>query len=185
MEEELKDNANPTILQLSDLPSRRRDEPSKKRDSARAMLFEDLVPSYPDPFSSGLPSPTSSEEDAKFDPSDDVEEIDEQEIYDLIAHISDPEHPLTLGQLAVVNLPDISIQSPSAPSKSRITTARVRVRLEQALPPRFRVDVRIKEGTHSTADAVNKQLGDKERVAAALENRNLVGVIGKMLEGCT
>jgi hypothetical protein len=46
------------------------------------------------------------------------------------------------------------------------------------------VDVRIKEGTHSTADAVNKQLGDKERVAAALENRNLVGVIGKMLEGC-
>ncbi|KAF2228845.1 putative cytoplasmic protein required for cell viability [Viridothelium virens] len=204
MEEELKDNANPTILQLSDLPSRRRDEPSKKRDAARAMLFEDLVPSYPDPFSSGLPSPTSSEEDAKVYPSDDVEEIDEQEIYDLIAHVSDPEHPLTLGQLAVVNLPDISIQSSAAPSKSRITTARVlltptishcslatviglgvRVRLEQALPPRFRVDVRIKEGTHSTADAVNKQLGDKERVAAALENRNLMGVIGKMLEGCT
>jgi hypothetical protein len=60
----------------------------------------------------------------------------------------------------------------------------VRVRLEQALPPRFRVDVRIKEGTHSTGDQVNKQLGDKERVAAALENGTLMGVIGKMLEGC-
>ena len=60
----------------------------------------------------------------------------------------------------------------------------VRVRLEQALPPRFRVDVRIKEGTHSTAEQVNRQLGDKERVAAALENGTLMGVLRKMLEGC-
>lgn len=60
----------------------------------------------------------------------------------------------------------------------------MRVRLEQALPARFRVDVRIKEGTHSTADQVNKQLGDKERVAAALENGTLMGVIRKMLSGC-
>lgn len=60
----------------------------------------------------------------------------------------------------------------------------MRVRLEQALPARFRVDVRIKEGTHSTAEQVNKQLGDKERVAAALENGTLMGVLRKMLEGC-
>jgi len=60
----------------------------------------------------------------------------------------------------------------------------VRVRLEQALPPRFRVDVRIKDGTHTTADQVNKQLADKERVAAALENGTLMGVLRKMLETC-
>jgi metal-sulfur cluster biosynthetic enzyme len=60
----------------------------------------------------------------------------------------------------------------------------VRVRLEQALPPRFRVDVRIKEGTHSTGDQVTKQLNDKERVAAALENGTLMGVLNKMLETC-
>ncbi|KAI9710140.1 MAG: hypothetical protein M1820_002942 [Bogoriella megaspora] len=207
MEEDMKDNANPTILQLSDLPSRRRDEPSKQRNLAHEMLFEGLVPVYADPFDDNLPSPTSSEEDMQMAEGDSVEEIDEQEIYDLIAPISDPEHPLTLGQLAVVNLPDISIaQAPKSATSSvsrRITTARVdltptishcslatviglgvRVRLEQALPPRFRVDIRIKEGTHSTAEAVNKQLGDKERVAAALENRNLMGVIGRMLEGC-
>ncbi|KAL8933054.1 MAG: hypothetical protein Q9211_005992, partial [Gyalolechia sp. 1 TL-2023] len=53
-----------------------------------------------------------------------------------------------------------------------------------SLPPRFRVDVRIKEGTHSTAEQVNRQLGDKERVAAALENGTLMGVLKKMLEGC-
>lgn len=58
------------------------------------------------------------------------------------------------------------------------------MRLEQSLPPRFRADVRIKEGTHSTADEVNKQLADKERVAAALENGALMQVIAKMLETC-
>lgn len=60
----------------------------------------------------------------------------------------------------------------------------VRVRLEQALPPRFRVEVKIKEGTHTTAEQVTKQLNDKERVAAALENATLMGVLNKMLETC-
>lgn len=60
----------------------------------------------------------------------------------------------------------------------------VRVRLEQALPPNFRVDVRIKANTHSQDDQVNKQLADKERVAAALENATLMGVLRKMLETC-
>lgn len=105
----------------------------------------------------------------------------------------------------MVNLPDIFL-TPTFPEKgsaSPLTTLTVlitptithcslatviglgvRVRLEQALPPRFRVDVRIKEGTHSTAEQVNRQLGDKERVAAALENGTLMGVLRKMLEGC-
>ena len=124
---------------------------------------------------------------------------------DLISSISDPEHPLTLGSLSVVNLPDISLTPtfPERGSSSPLTTLTVlitptithcslatviglgvRVRLEQALPPRFRVDVRIKEGTHSTAEQVNRQLADKERVAAALENGTLMGVLRKMLEGC-
>ena len=118
---------------------------------------------------------------------------------DLISTISDPEHPLSLGSLAVVNLPDIHIKplarelqtvlveiTPTITHCSLATVIGlgVRARLEQALPPRFRVDVRIKEGTHSTGEQVNKQLGDKERVAAALENAQLVGVIKKMLETC-
>lgn len=60
----------------------------------------------------------------------------------------------------------------------------VRVRLEQALPPRYRVDVKIKQGTHSTDTAVSKQLGDKERVAAAMENGTLLKVLNKMLTTC-
>lgn len=166
------------------------------------------------------------------------EDIDEQEIYgafftmiitrekhanegitssytDLIAPISDPEHPLSLGSLAIVNLEDIHIHKadscgsnepgrrPSSTPRSAISSVMVeitptinhcslatviglgvRVRLEQALPPRFRVDVHVKPGTHSTAEAVTKQLTDKERVAAALENETLMRVIRKMLATC-
>lgn len=123
---------------------------------------------------------------------------------DLIATITDPEHPISLGALAVVSLEDIKISrtlptNPSSPlrtatvlitptithcSLATIIGLGVRVRLEQSLPPRFRLDVRIKEGSHTTADEVTKQLADKERVAAALENGNLQRVIGKMLETC-
>jgi hypothetical protein len=45
------------------------------------------------------------------------------------------------------------------------------------------VRVEVSPGTHASEDAVNKQLNDKERVAAALENAHLLGVVNKCLEG--
>jgi metal-sulfur cluster biosynthetic enzyme len=60
----------------------------------------------------------------------------------------------------------------------------VRVRLEQALPPSYRVEVKIKKDTHSQAEEVNKQLADKERVAAALENDNLLSILRNMMKPC-
>lgn len=60
----------------------------------------------------------------------------------------------------------------------------VRVRLEQALPPSYRVEVKIKKDTHSQAEEVNKQLADKERVAAALENDNLMSILRNMMKPC-
>ena len=57
----------------------------------------------------------------------------------------------------------------------------IRVRLLRALPPRFKVRVEIAPGTHQSEAAVNKQLGDKERVAAALENQNLLDVVNQCL----
>jgi uncharacterized Zn finger protein len=60
----------------------------------------------------------------------------------------------------------------------------VRVRLEQALPPSYRVEVKIKKDTHSQAEEVNKQLADKERVAAALENENLMNILTTMMRPC-
>ena len=89
---------------------------------------------------------------------------------DLISPISDHEHPLSLGELAVVNLPHIKVtdkQDRSAishvlveitPTITHCSLATViglgiRVRLEQALSPRFRLDVRIREGTHTVTGA--------------------------------
>jgi hypothetical protein len=56
--------------------------------------------------------------------------------------------------------------------------------LEQALPPSYRVEVKIKKDTHGQAAEVNKQLADKERVAAALENANLMNILRNMMKPC-
>ncbi|KAF3057052.1 hypothetical protein GL218_05999 [Daldinia childiae] len=197
-----KDNANPTILNTSQLPTRQRKKGRKVQRNDVAKISNIMrKPQYlSDPFYN-----ISWSDDTESDDEFTAEPIDEQEVYDLISTISDPEHPLSLGQLAVVNLPDIHITpSPSAgadpntltrvlveitPTITHCSLATViglgvRVRLEQALPPNYRVDIVIKEGTHSQDDQVNKQLADKERVAAALENDTLRGVLDKMLETC-
>ncbi|KAI0432376.1 FAM96B protein [Xylaria sp. FL1042] len=201
-----KDNANPTILNVSELPTRQ----NKKKTAAAfpgkdAGSELDIILRRPEYLSAPFCDVPWASDDTDSDDGFTIEPIDEQEIYDLISTISDPEHPLSLGQLAVVNLPDIHITpSPSALADTNALTQvlvkitptithcslatviglGVRVRLEQALPPNYRVDVMIKEGTHSQDDQVNKQLADKERVAAALENATLKGVLDKMLETC-
>ena len=54
----------------------------------------------------------------------------------------------------------------------------VRTKLNRELPAgRFKIDIKVKEGTHSTAAEITKQINDKERVAAALENPNLLKVV--------
>ncbi|KAI1090349.1 hypothetical protein F5B19DRAFT_328121 [Rostrohypoxylon terebratum] len=199
-----KDNANPTILNISQLPTRQRKKGRNVQRTAESKILD--IMRKPQYLSDSLyTSGTSWSDDTESDDEFSAEPIDEQEVYDLISTISDPEHPLSLGQLAVVNLPDIHISpSPSVDADPNTLTQvlvkitptithcslatviglGVRVRLEQALPPNYRVDVVIKEGTHSQDDQVNKQLADKERVAAALENDTLKGVLDKMLETC-
>ena len=41
------------------------------------------------------------------------------------------------------------------------------------------MDVAITPGAHASEAAVNKQLADKERISAAMENRALLDVINK------
>ena len=59
----------------------------------------------------------------------------------------------------------------------------LRVQLLRALPSRFKVDVYVSPGSHSSEHAVNKQLNDKERVAAALENPMLLDKVNLCLSG--
>ncbi|KAM0090588.1 hypothetical protein ACP6JD_006024 [Aspergillus fumigatus] len=169
-------NSNPIILNAADLPTRIPKAPQKPYAYGTDIFSSTLqsLGQSGDSFSL-IPHPDSEEDDDMSD-----EPIDEQEIFDIMIKPSLPHVPGSpLRTVTVLITPTITHCS-----LATVIGLGVRVRLEQSLPPRFRVDVRIKEGTHSTADEVNKQLGDKERVAAALENGTLMGVIAKMLETC-
>ncbi|KAF8191428.1 hypothetical protein K438DRAFT_1720815 [Mycena galopus ATCC 62051] len=132
-----------------------------------------------------------------LDPDDDGDEvdseepIDQDEIFDLIRSIADPEHPNTLEELRVVSAPQITITgncvnvefTPTVPhcGMSTLIGLSIRVRLLRALPSRFKIDITLKPGSHQSELAVNKQLNDKERVAAALENPALVQTLEQTL----
>ena len=57
----------------------------------------------------------------------------------------------------------------------------IKVCLLRSLPPKFKVEVKISPGSHASEAAVNKQIADKERVSAALENNNLIEVVNQCL----
>eukprot|EP00041_Stephanoeca_diplocostata_P026789 m.728162 g.728162 ORF g.728162 m.728162 type:complete len:158 (-) comp23044_c0_seq10:2333-2806(-) len=126
---------------------------------------------------------------------DDVADpIDAREIFDLIRNINDPEHPNSLEELNVLQEDHIIVDdannmvkvqfTPTIPHCSMATLIglSVRVRLLRALPRRFKIKVEIFPGTHASRDAVNKQLADKERVAAALENSHLLEAVNTCLQ---
>ncbi|CAH0547404.1 unnamed protein product [Brassicogethes aeneus] len=131
---------------------------------------------------------TAQEEDDNV-----VDEFDRREIFDLIRDINDPEHPLSLEELHVVqedlievdnhkNVVNVSF-TPTIPHCSMATLIglSIRVKLLRCLPARFKVTVEVTPGTHNAEHSVNKQLADKERVAAALENFNLIKVINQCI----
>ncbi|NWX53296.1 MIP18 protein, partial [Steatornis caripensis] len=111
----------------------------------------------------------------------------------LIRSINDPEHPLTLEELNVVEQVRVKVNdaestvavefTPTIPHCSMATLIglSIKVKLIRSLPERFKLDVHITPGTHASEHAVNKQLADKERVAAALENSHLLEVVNQCL----
>jgi len=119
--------------------------------------------------------------------------IDALEIFELIRGIKDPEHPHTLEQLNVAQRRLIDVDdeagrvvvrfSPTIPHCSMATLIGLclRVKLLRSLPPRLKVDILITPGTHASEESINKQLNDKERVAAALENDHLSGMVNQCL----
>jgi metal-sulfur cluster biosynthetic enzyme len=120
--------------------------------------------------------------------------IDAMEIFEHIRHINDPEHPNSLEQLRVARLEDISVGeddiitirfTPTVPHCSMATLIGlcIRVKLLRSLPDKLKVDIFVAPGSHASEHAVNKQLNDKERVAAALENDKLLEVVNGCLMG--
>ncbi|KAB2604778.1 MIP18 family protein [Pyrus ussuriensis x Pyrus communis] len=125
-----------------------------------------------------------------------VEPIDQQEIFDILSvysYIKDPEHPYSLEELKVITEDAIEVDdgrgyvrvtfTPTVEHCSMATVIGLclRVKLLRSLPSRYKVDIRVAPGSHATEAAVNKQLNDKERVAAALENPGLVDMVDECL----
>ena len=129
----------------------------------------------------------------EVDTDSEEDELDSYEVFDMLRHINDPEHPLTLEQLKVIKPEQISINqehttvdikfTPTIPNCSMATLIglMIRVKLHRSLPSRFKVDVNIEKGKHDQEVEINKQLNDKERVFAALENAGLLNMVNKGL----
>jgi len=123
--------------------------------------------------------------------------FDAEEIFEHIKDINDPEHPYSLEQLDVVSVNHVTVDdaahrikvafTPTVPHCSMATLIglSIRVKLLRVVPRRFKVDIIVSPGSHSSELAVNKQLNDKERVAAALENPNLLEKVELCLSGKT
>lgn len=124
------------------------------------------------------------------------DELSPQEIFESLRHLTDPEHPnLSLEQLKVVEAGHVWVNedsntvfvrfTPTVPTCSVATLIglTIKAKLLRSLPQRYKVDVEITPGTHNTEDQVNKQLADKERVAAALENPALRNLINNGIAG--
>uniref|UniRef100_A0A8V0YVA3 Cytosolic iron-sulfur assembly component 2A n=1 Tax=Gallus gallus TaxID=9031 RepID=A0A8V0YVA3_CHICK len=111
---------------------------------------------------------------------------------DIIRTIRDPEKPNTLEELDVVTESCVQVDeigeeeylvvirfTPTVPHCSLATLIGLclRIKLQRCLPFRHKLEIYISEGTHSTEEDINKQINDKERVAAAMENPNLREIV--------
>ncbi|KAL3723844.1 hypothetical protein ACJRO7_035936 [Eucalyptus globulus] len=110
-----------------------------------------------------------------------------------VRDIRDPEHPYSLEQLSVLSEESITVDeklgrilimfTPTIQHCSMVTVIGLclREKLKDCFPPHFKVDIKVAPGSHADEESVNKQLNDKERVAAALENPNLRQLVDECL----
>ncbi|XP_045593324.1 cytosolic iron-sulfur assembly component 2A isoform X2 [Procambarus clarkii] len=117
-------------------------------------------------------------------------------VYDALRTVRDPEKDATLEDLDVIKEEGIKVTRlnhdkfliniefvPTVPHCSLATLIGlcIRVKLSRSLVCPYKADINIAPGTHNTEVEVNKQINDKERVAAALENPNLSKVVEECL----
>jgi hypothetical protein len=137
-------------------------------------------------------------------------QYDAEDIFDELRSVLDPERPsVTLAQLDVVNVsrcfvtyvPVAAAAASSSPCRPtacvrvvlkptvphchlmHLICLSVRVRLFETLPvsTNWKVDISIVEGSHLQRAELEKQVNDKERVAAAMENTALMAEVQKLV----
>ncbi|KAH9411450.1 hypothetical protein HK407_05g09690 [Ordospora pajunii] len=133
-----------------------------------------------------------------------LRDVTPHSVFELIRDIKDPEHPYTLEQLGVVSreyiyietvecdgaAPDVGLPilrvcvvfRPTIPhcSMAAIIGLCIKTHLDRFIRSHA-ISVRIADGTHVNYKALNKQLNDKDRVMAALENETLIDLMKECL----
>lgn len=133
-----------------------------------------------------------SSKDTKETNIKDIEELKDM-VYDLLKTIKDPEKPNTLEELNVIYEDGIIIKQPTGanidvvrvefnPTVPHCSLATliglcIRIKLQRCMPFPIKLDIFIKDGAHTTEHEINKQINDKERIAAAMENPNLREIV--------
>lgn len=129
-----------------------------------------------------------------------LKNVSKETIFETIRYIYDPEHPYNLEQLGIISLVDINVseyENKDVICKSGQPIKSIDVVFTPTIPhcsmagiiglciiyqlmeftEKYVINVSIKENTHNTYQALNKQLSDKDRIFAAFENEGLVDII--------
>ncbi|EZG56788.1 putative FAM96B [Gregarina niphandrodes] len=126
-----------------------------------------------------------------------VEPVTKEEIFRHVKDIQDPEYPLTLEQLSVVDRDCVEYDeprrfctvtfTPTVPHCNQATVIGLSLRseLSRVLPRDIATAVAIKQGSHNSEKSINKQLADKERVAAAMENAAVTTLLNRCVKDST
>jgi metal-sulfur cluster biosynthetic enzyme len=131
-----------------------------------------------------------------------------EEVFDFIRTIKDPEHPYSLEQLRVVSEGAINVQwmreidprlsedddrvlvtvqfQPTVAHCSLATLIGLCIRycvLKNFDHLPIKLDLLVTPGSHTTEDEINRQVNDKERVCAALENPIMLEQLKRLTTG--
>jgi len=127
-------------------------------------------------------------------------ELDEIDIFEAIADIRDPEHPYSLEELNIITEDSVSIIdrglvkicfTPTVKHCSLVShiSLCIRERLKRrfgksTFQQRYKLEIYVTEGSHNEEEQVNKQMNDKERVTAALENPLILELVRQCIGEC-
>ncbi|KAF4684283.1 Family with sequence similarity 96, member A [Perkinsus olseni] len=112
----------------------------------------------------------------------------EMDVWASIKNIKDPEYPLwTLSQLRVCYPTGVSVKGNTlivefTPTVEHCSLATliglcIRSKLVNDFGNSWKIIIHIKDGTHNDSQAISKQLNDKERCSAAMENPQLLELV--------
>ncbi|MEM2933641.1 MAG: iron-sulfur cluster assembly protein [Methanocellales archaeon] len=116
--------------------------------------------------------------------------MDRKEILDILKKVYDPEHPISVLDLKIVEAEDISIEGDKARIEFKPTSpfcpmgGLIGVVIKYALEKKLgkEVEVRVKKGTHAQEKLLNDMLEDKKKYEAMLARLKPSGLLEQCIE---